>query len=74
MNTLLVRTLLAFLAALLILLGIMSLILFWGFQRSLETWSRSRRGAIEELVTERLGGEENTISVDSSLFIYDASK
>lgn len=55
MNTLLVRTLLAFLAALLILLGIMSLVLFWGFQRSLETWSRSRRGAIEELVAERLG-------------------
>ena len=74
MNTLLVRTLLAFLAALLILLAIMSLILFWGFQRSLETWSRSRQTAIEELVAERLRGEENTISVDGSLFIYDASK
>jgi two-component system sensor histidine kinase BaeS len=74
MNTLLVRTLLAFLAALLILLGIMSLILFWGFQRSLEEWSRSKQAAVEDLVIKYLMGEQTSISVDVPLFIFSASK
>ncbi len=74
MNTLLFRTLLAFLAALLILLGIMSLVLYLGFQRSLEAWSRSRAATVEEIVRDVLEGSTQAVSFDGSLFVYDSTK
>ncbi len=78
MNRLFVRTLIAFMMALLVLVGTMSAVFLWGYQRSLSEWSRKKRSGIEDFVqnilTKQPETEDRTVPQDVPLFIYDESK
>ena len=78
MKRLFVRTLVAVLAALLVLIAVMSSVSALGFCRSLEQWNRTRSGPLEQAAREILLRYPQTISVvvpeNAPLFVYDADK
>jgi two-component system sensor histidine kinase BaeS len=76
MNRLFVRTLLTFLAALLITVAVVGGVAIWGFGRSLREWSRTRGQQAATLARQiLLGGSEaaeTAVPEDTPLFVYDA--
>ena len=78
MNTLFVRTFLAFTAALLILVAIISCIFSLGFNRSLQIWNEDKQRGLLSIARDVLTGEaaQTEVFVDQNtpFFVYDASK
>jgi two-component system sensor histidine kinase BaeS len=76
MNRLVVRTLLAFLAALTILVAVMATASLLGFRRSVQEWDQARRAQLEALAEEilltRPAAADVRVTDNTPLFVYDA--
>jgi len=75
MNRLFVRTLVAFLVALVLLAGLQTGAWFWGFRRSESAWAQVRSEAVAETALRILRGDSSldreTIPAEPPLAIYD---
>ncbi len=78
MNTLFVRTFLAFTGAMVILVAIVSAILFLGFDRSLHAWSRDKEarylGVAQRILNGNVQDPGPVVLGDTPFFVYDVDR